>query len=60
MNRQLLATLIGSCAWLMAVPGSAQIDPLLFLKESKPAVLIALDVSSRMQRDLAGRYLDPS
>ena len=59
MKGHCLAPLVCSCAWLLARPASAQIDPLLFLKDSKPAVLIALDVSSRMQRDLAGRYLDP-
>jgi len=59
MNRHYLAPLVCSCAWLVARQASAQIDPLLFLKDSQPAVLIALDVSSRMQRDLAGRYLDP-
>jgi len=59
MKRHWLGPLVCSCAWLIARPALAQIDPLLFLKDGKPAVLIALDVSSRMQRDLAGRYLDP-
>jgi hypothetical protein len=40
-------------------PASAQLDPLLFLKDVKPYVLVGLDLSSAMQRDMDGRYYDP-
>jgi hypothetical protein len=37
---------------------SAQLDPLLYLKRTKPTVLIAVDTSNRMQRDSNGDYRD--
>jgi hypothetical protein len=37
---------------------SAQLDPLLYLKRTKPTVLIAVDTSNRMQRDTNGDYRD--
>jgi len=50
-------------AFLLALPAArdaeAQLDPLLFLKSLRPRVVIALDLSSRMQRDLADGYRDP-
>ena len=46
-------------ALIAARPAGAQLDPLLFLKTSRPYVVVALDLSSRMQRDLAGDYRDP-
>ena len=42
---------------------SAQLDPLLFVKRpatALPNVIIAVDTSNRMQRDLANDYLDPN
>ena len=42
-----------------AAPVAGQLDPLLFLKSARPHVLIALDLSSRMQHDLSGAYRDP-
>jgi hypothetical protein len=58
--------LVGSLA--QAAPARAQIDPLLFIKPSKPNVIIAMDVATRMQRDapvdpsnhlLTSNYYDP-
>ncbi len=43
----------------VARPAEAQLDPLLFLKSLQPRVVIAVDLSSRMQCDLAGDYHDP-
>jgi len=37
---------------------SAQLDPLLYLKRTKPTVLIAVDTANRMQRDVNGDYRD--
>ena len=37
---------------------SAQLDPLLYLKRTKPTVLIAVDTANRMQRDTSGDYRD--
>src|SRR5438128_7486883 len=34
-----------------AVPASAQIDPLLFFKDTQPFVVLAIDTSNRMLRD---------
>ncbi|HEY3381661.1 MAG TPA: hypothetical protein VGK32_07830 [Vicinamibacterales bacterium] len=42
-----------------ARPALAQLDPLLFLKGTRPNVLIGLDLSSRMLRDEHERYYDP-
>jgi hypothetical protein len=58
MKRFLLfAVCAGSCT---ALPAWSQIDPLLPLKSVRPNVIVALDLSSRMQRDPADEgYLDP-
>ena len=37
---------------------SAQLDPLIYLKRTKPTVLIAVDTANRMQRDTNGDYRD--
>ena len=44
----------------LAVPSTAtaQLDPLLYLKRTKPTVLIAVDTAGRMQRDINGDYRD--
>lgn len=40
-------------------PAFAQLDPLLFLKTTQPYVILAVDTSSRMQRDADLAYYDP-
>jgi hypothetical protein len=37
----------------------AQLDPLLFLKQTQPNIIIAVDVANRMQRDADEAYYDP-
>jgi hypothetical protein len=36
----------------------AQLDPLLFIKQTQPNVIIAIDVANRMQRDADNTYYD--
>src|SRR4029077_6401481 len=43
----------------VAVPVSAQVDPLGFLKTQQPNVLIAIETSERMQRDAATDPANP-
>jgi hypothetical protein len=45
-------------ALLVPHTAAAQLDPLLYLKRTKPTVLIAVDTGNRMQRDVKGDYLD--
>ena len=45
-------------ALLVPHTAAAQLDPLLYLKRTKPTVLIAVDTGNRMQRDTNGDYLD--
>ena len=45
-------------ALLVPHTAAAQLDPLLYLKRTKPTVLIAVDTGNRMQRDIKGDYLD--
>jgi hypothetical protein len=45
-------------ALLVPHTAAAQLDPLLYLKRTKPTVLIAVDTGNRMQRDVNGDYLD--
>ncbi len=45
---------------LRAVPASAQLDPLLFLKTTQHNVLLVVDTSHRMQLDADGEYYDPA
>src|SRR5690349_17276683 len=42
-----------------APPASAQLDPLLFLKNLPPNVLLVVDTSFRMAQDADGTYYDP-
>src|SRR5438093_12674803 len=42
------AALVALMAW--PSPAAAQLDPLLFLKGNQPNVIVAVDVSNRMQR----------
>ena len=43
-----------------AQPAAAQVDPLLFLKDVPPNVVVVVDTSARMQFDAAGTYYDPA
>jgi hypothetical protein len=43
----------------LATPAAAQLDPLLFLKTTKPNVLLIVDTSQRMLYDAEGNYYDP-
>ena len=47
---------------LLATPrdAAAQLDPLLFLKKTKPNVILAIDTSTRMRLDAVGTYYDPA
>jgi hypothetical protein len=49
------------CAVLAGSAGtaSAQLDPLLFLKGTRPNVLVVMDTTERMQRDADETYSDP-
>ena len=47
-----------TAALLVPHTAAAQLDPLLYLKRTKPTVLIAVDTGNRMQRDVKGDYLD--
>ncbi len=40
-------------------PAAAQLDPLLFLKNTQPNVILAIDTSIRMQSDADENYYDP-
>jgi hypothetical protein len=53
--------LVAACAALLAgaQDAAAQIDPLLFLKNVKPNVILAIDTSARMRLDADGTYYDP-
>jgi len=58
--RLALAAALAAAALVGAArPASAQLDPLLFLQRSQPNVIIAVDVSARMQFDANGNYFDP-
>jgi hypothetical protein len=39
---------------------AAQLDPLLFLKRTRPNIIIAVDASARMRLDADGAYYDPA
>ena len=43
----------------LATPAAAQLDPLLFLKTTRPNVLLIVDTSQRMLYDADGTYYDP-
>jgi hypothetical protein len=45
-------------AWPAAA--SAQLDPLLMIKRTKPNVIFVVDTSLRMQRDADNVYYDPN
>ena len=62
MHRRLAPALLLALAGTLAVvpPAAAQLDPLLFLKRSKPNVILVVDTSHRMLYDGAGAYYDPA
>src|SRR5688572_18982842 len=64
MTRQIRSVLTaGSMALaLLGTPqeASAQLDPLLFLKKTRPNVIVAIDTSARMRLDADGTYYDPA
>src|SRR5688500_9417432 len=48
---------------LLAVTGvvrdaAAQLDPLLYLKKTKPNILVGIETTNRMQRDVYNDYID--
>jgi hypothetical protein len=51
-----IGVLIGAIA---PVPAYAQLDPLLFLKNTQPNVILAVDTANRMQRDPDNTFYDP-
>ena len=60
VSKRMLVILLAGATLATANHAGAQLDPLLFLRSSRPFVVVALEVSSRMQRDLGGEYRDPS
>jgi hypothetical protein len=42
-----------------AADAFAQLDPLLFVKQTQPNIIVAVDVANRMQRDANETYYDP-
>jgi hypothetical protein len=46
--------------FITSAPAFAQLDPLLFLKNQQPNIIIAVDVGNRMQRDADLTYYDPA
>ena len=52
--------LCAALAGAVMVPqeASAQLDPLIYLKRTRPTVLIAVETANRMQRDTNGDYRD--
>jgi hypothetical protein len=42
-----------------AADALAQLDPLLFVKQTQPNIIVAVDVANRMQRDADETYFDP-
>ena len=57
--------LVTACGALLSVlagarEASAQLDPLLFLKNAKPNVILAIDTSARMRLDADGTFYDPA
>lgn len=57
-GRPAIAGVLAVLVMLIASPAAAQLDPLLFVKKTKPNVLISIDVASRMQRDTDNNYRD--
>ena len=51
---------VAAVCLLTSRDASAQLDPLLFIKRLPPNVIVAVDTSNRMQRDLSNDYIDPN
>ncbi|HYU79332.1 MAG TPA: hypothetical protein VEK56_10115, partial [Vicinamibacterales bacterium] len=45
--------------FVLASPAFAQLDPLLFLKNQQPNVVLVVETTNRMQRDADLTYYDP-
>ena len=63
MIRLIRLVLAGSVALVvLAAPrdAAAQLDPLLFVKKTRPNVVLAIDTSARMRLDADGTYYDPA
>jgi hypothetical protein len=52
--------LVGAITLGASSTASAQVDPLLFLKNQSPNIVVAIDTGNRMQRDADLTYYDPS
>jgi hypothetical protein len=57
MRRRIVALVLLGLA-CVARDAAAQLDPLIYLKKNKPNVLVAIETSNRMQRDVYDDYLD--
>jgi hypothetical protein len=57
MRRRIVALVLLGLA-CVARDAAAQLDPLIYLKKNKPNILIAVETSNRMQRDVYNDYLD--
>ena len=65
MTMRQIRSLLTGCGVALALlcaphEASAQLDPLLFLKNAKPNVIVAIDTSARMRLDADGTYYDPT
>jgi hypothetical protein len=58
MKHRVLFALIA--AVLLPHEAAAQLDPLLFLKDRKPNVVVMVETNARMLRDANGDYRDPN
>lgn len=58
MNRRRAVTIVLLALALAPREAAAQLDPLLFLKRTRPTVLIGVDTANRMQRDVNNDYRD--
>ncbi len=65
MSRCLCGGYVRSCffvlgsLFVLASPAFAQLDPLLFLKNQQPNVVLVVETTNRMQRDADLTYYDP-
>ena len=55
----LMAGAVALAALCAPREAAAQVDPLLFLKRTKPNIIVAVDTSARMRLDADGTYYDP-
>lgn len=59
INRWMYVGVVAIALLMRPAPAVAQVDPLLFLKDVPPNVLLVVDTSARMQRGADGTYYDP-